>query len=113
MSGFITIADARRIVDACGGSYTRDETESRFGEGYTAALDAADKALAEAVGRAPTEALNAIIKGIRENIPMDYLERHPGDLVAAMRDYAKDRWALIDRIAAANAHVAALQSGVA
>lgn len=35
---------------------------------------------------------------IRRHIPMDYLERHGADTVAAMRDYAEDRWKLIERL---------------
>ena len=51
----------------------------------------------EAAGQAAAEQM----QGIQANIPMDYLERHPGDLVAAMREYAEDRWKLIDRLKAA------------
>jgi hypothetical protein len=50
MAQFITFADALSIVDACGGTYSQAETESRFGEGYTAALDAAEEALKRAAG---------------------------------------------------------------
>lgn len=53
-------------------------------------------------------AKEAVANGVRNNIPMDYLERHPGDLVASMRDFAKDRWTLIDRITAANSRIAEL-----
>lgn len=47
---------------------------------------------------AALEEAEAVLKVVRETIPMDYLERHPGDIPSAMRDYAKDRWTLIDRI---------------
>lgn len=47
---------------------------------------------------ASLEEAEAVLKIVRETIPMDYLERHPGDIPSAMRDYAKDRWTLIDRI---------------
>jgi hypothetical protein len=40
------------------------------------------------------QAENALI---RQRIPMDYLERHEGDLPAAMKDYAEDRWKLMER----------------
>ena len=53
------------------------------------------------------------IRRVRDNIPMDYLERHPGDLVAAMRDFAKDRWTLIDRITAKNGEVSTLSTRLA
>lgn len=36
----ITLEEALRTVDACGGTFTQAETESRFAEGYNAALDA-------------------------------------------------------------------------
>lgn len=49
---------------------------------------------------------------IRNHIPMDYLERHPGDLGAAMRDYAEDRWKLIDRLKKAQDERAALLSAL-
>lgn len=56
MGEFIKIAAALRMVDACGGTYTQAETESRFGEGYSAALDEVEKALLKAAGEDAPEA---------------------------------------------------------
>lgn len=42
--------------------------------------------------------LEPVEASIRCHIPMDYLERHGADTIAAMRDYAEDRWTLIERL---------------
>lgn len=70
--------------------------------------------------QAEVAAKTAEMKAVMGHIPMDYLRRHdtPGatgptaalKLSSAMRDYAEDRWKLIDRVKASEARATAAEA---
>jgi hypothetical protein len=72
----------------------RTALEGGGGEGL-----GSDHGISSASACLPTDTLRAI----RDLIPMDYLEAHPGDLVAAMRAYSEARWRIIERCKKAEA----------